>query len=207
MLFKGTTAQETDSSPFFLNMTSWTWADYENVVSNHMNTFDKKLVDLTLQMYPSKTITPEYQFTTLSSDIRVTCGNDLMALQASNNNKSPVYRYIVTAVPSQPVHILNMPFPSSYSFHMLDALAFFGSLKYYITPLSQSDIDLTKNMRREALSFIKLGIPASALRGGWKPFPNSTALVGSDTKINETYHGQQCHFWLTEGFFGYSWIN
>ena len=204
----GTTAQENDFSPFYQNMTKWNWTDYEGIVLEHMYPFGIDVADTALKMYPMNEMTPEYQFTTLSSDIRVTCGNNIMAIYASQNTKSPVYRYIVTAFPSKPVHILGMPFPSSYSFHMLDALAFFGSLKDYINPLSQSDIDLGSNVRREVLWFTRYGMPYSAFRTGtWKQYPNSTGLLGSVTEVVSDYHGPQCNFWLMKGFFGYSWIN
>jgi len=186
-------------------MKLWTWADYEKHVRGHIGTFGEEMVQRALRYYPNNTVTPEYQYTSLGADIRVNCPNDIMSLSAAVSSESPIYRYVVTSTPSSPVHVLGAPFPSSYSFHMWDLYAYFGSIKDYIKPPAQSDMLFQANMRREVLSFIHNGKPFSKT---WTPFPQSTALLsGSTITMTTEYHREQCNLWNTNGFFNYAWIN
>ncbi|KAL0168804.1 hypothetical protein M9458_037026, partial [Cirrhinus mrigala] len=50
--------------------------------------------------------------------------------------KSPVYRYLVTYTPSKQANASSwLPFPSRFSFHLLDSLAFFGGLEMVLGTL------------------------------------------------------------------------
>jgi len=185
-------------------MNTWTWDVYEEHVGNKFGTFGGNTVETALKMYPRGVISPEYQFTSIASDIRVNCANDVMAMAAAESFKAPVYRYIVTCTPSKPVHILGMPFPSSYSFHMWDVFAFFGVVGDFIKEPTEEDLQWQRNVQAEILSFVKTGEPKSA---EWAPFPGSTALLSGTTTPASGYHVEECKYWLNNGFFNYAWIN
>lgn len=74
--------------------------------------------------------------------------------------RSPVYRYVVTHTPSAPVGATGdlLPFPSRFSFHMLDVLAFFGSLEAILgTPLAAADRSYAELITRHLLTFARTG--------------------------------------------------
>lgn len=74
--------------------------------------------------------------------------------------RSPVYRYVVTYTPSGPVSTSSglVPFPSRFSFHCLDAVAFFGGLELILgkTP-SDQDRRFQNLITRNLVSFAKTG--------------------------------------------------
>lgn len=79
--------------------------------------------------------------------------------------KSPVYRYVVTHTPSSAVNTSVqdlVPFPSRFSFHMLDSLAFFGGLEAFLEkPLSAKDKEFQDLYRHHLVHFAKEGRTAA----------------------------------------------
>ena len=73
--------------------------------------------------------------------------------------KSPVYRYVVTYTPSSAVNTSGqdlVPYPSRFSFHMLDTLAFFGGLGPVLEkPLSANDTEFQYLFRHHLVHFAK----------------------------------------------------
>jgi hypothetical protein len=58
---------------------------------------------MALKMYPvTGNLTARYQWASMASDIRMYCGNNLLALMAAKTFRSPVYLYINTNNPSKP---------------------------------------------------------------------------------------------------------
>lgn len=190
--------------PFDITLSNWTWQQYEEHVNTTIGTFGHQILQTMQKLYPSNHISPEFQMTSMASDIRANCPNDVLALHAASSLQSPVYRYVVTSWPSVPVHPVKLPFPAKYSFHMWDVFAFFGFIPDYIKQPSQSDISFQQMVQREVLSFVKTGSPAT---GEWGPYPNSVALLGNSTEFTRAYNPVQCEFLLQNGFFSYSWIN
>lgn len=74
--------------------------------------------------------------------------------------RSPVYRYVVTHTPSAPVNPTGdlLPFPSRFSFHMLDVVGLFGSLEAILgKPLAQADHSYTKLITQHLVTFARTG--------------------------------------------------
>lgn len=159
-----------------------------------------------LKLYPQGVIDPEYQFTSLGSDIRVNCPTEVLALQTATYFRSPVYRYIVTYWPSTPVHALGLPFPAKYAFHSLDLFAFFGLMPNYIKNPQCSDMDFQQNVRKEVLHFVKTGHPYSSPMP-WDEYPSKTGVFTTMTDAVSAYNPIQCQYLLMKGFFSYAWIN
>ncbi|XP_046342029.2 neurotactin-like [Haliotis rufescens] len=194
-----TTGQEVDrwTTP---DIASWTWDQYRSAIRRKLASFGSQIPDRLLELYPeSHNTTPELQYSEMTSDLRVTCPIDVVADVADSYFKSLTYRCVVTQWPSQRV-----PGHGRYSYHGWDSTAFFGTIDKLIPKPSQSDLDLTANLRREISAFVKTGEPASTT---WKPTKISTALLGSTTTVTNFYHRDQCTFLLRNGFFSYAWIN
>ena len=196
-LFTGSTGQEMDQADPPSGMKTWLQVDYEAFVHDHLDTFSKFISNMALKLYA---VTPElssrYQWASMVSDIRVNCGNNLLALIAAKTLTSPVYRYVDTYRPSQPIG------GSIYPFHLHDLYAFFGTSDQYISPLSGSDKRFDKNVRNEIISFVRHGHP---LTTSWERYPESTALISENMTMIKEYHGDECEFLLANGFFPYSW--
>lgn len=196
-------AQETDFAPATMDLDKWNWTTYEERVRQKLDTFGTSISMTALSIYPSGVETPEYQYTSMSSDVRVSCGTDVFSEKASVHFKSPVYRYVVTARPSAAVKLFGLSFPVRYAFHGLDIVAYFGTLKE-ILPLKQQDNLFVSNIRREALYFVKNGRPISP---EWTVFPNKTAIIDSQVTYTKKYAEDKCNFWLKNNFYSYSWVN
>ena len=196
----GSTGQEMDQANPPSGMNSWSTVDYEKFVHDHLDTFSKYISTMTLKLYP---VTPEmtsrYQWASLVSDIRVNCGNNLLALIAAKTMTSPVYRYVDTNRPSKP---WGGSGGSIYPFHTHDLYALFKTSDQYISPLSESDKLFENNVRNEIISFVRHGQP---LTSSWKRYPETTALVSENVTIIKEYHGEECEFLFANGFFPYSW--
>ncbi|XP_069132142.1 para-nitrobenzyl esterase-like [Argopecten irradians] len=201
-LIVGTTAQETDFAIFPDKLVNK--STYEEYVLRNLGTFGTDIAKMALRLYPVGKESVRHQFTTMVSDVRTGCGNDVMALWAAVNTNSSVYRYVVTSQPSKPVRPFGIASDTSLSFHAWDSYAFFGTLPEIIAHPSSSDIMFEANIRREILSFVETGSPYSK---GWLPFPGNVAILSDDTTIASGYHAYQCDFWMQNGFFDYSWVN
>ncbi|CAJ1049936.1 para-nitrobenzyl esterase [Xyrichtys novacula] len=160
----GTTAQEADFSPAAENISMWTWGDYEWFVTEKLQTFSKSLPKDALDLYPhsepcpTKDRCPERAYTTMVTDIRNTCPNNDLALRAAAALNSPVYRFVVTYTPSGPVNSSGnlLTFPSRFSFHCLDIVAFFGGLEGALgKPLSDKDKNFQDLITHHVVNFAK----------------------------------------------------
>lgn len=91
---------------------------------------------------------------------------------------SPVYRYVVTHTPSGPVNTTNglLSFPSRFSFHCLDALAFFGELDRFLPkPLSPQDRSFQQLFTHHLVHFTKTGTgSAGSLSVNWFCFKQTS---------------------------------
>ncbi|XP_035507854.1 para-nitrobenzyl esterase [Morone saxatilis] len=86
----GTTEQEADFSPPAGNISTWTWGDYQWFVKDKLQSFGENLTKEALELYPSSEPCPttdrcpERSYTTMVSDIRVTCPNNDLAGRAAD---------------------------------------------------------------------------------------------------------------------------
>ncbi|KAK2854327.1 hypothetical protein Q5P01_006988 [Channa striata] len=208
----GTTEQEVDFSPPARNISEWTYGDYDWFVTEKLKSFNESLPKKALDLYPrsapcpTRDRCPERAFTTMVSDVRVTCPNNDLAQKAAAALKSPVYRYLVTHTPSGPVNtsIDFLPFPSRFSFHCLDVLAFFGGLELVLgKPLSDQDKSFQDLLTRHLVDFAKTG----KMRGEWSEYPAATALLNNTIYVQQNYSAAHCELWKQSGLFAYAWSN
>ena len=204
----GTTAQEIDMNPApGGQIETWNMDDLRKYVHRKLRTFNPSYSNRSLELYKTDVkmqYLAEYIFSTMTTDLRITCGNDIMAGKMSRAFNSNVYRYIVTSFPSEPVSVFGYDFKAKFAFHAWDTYAFFGTFRY-ILGTRGSDADFQYTLRRNIMHFVEEGRPADDT---WKAYKyNVTALIGRDLKANATYHKEQCDFWINKGFFPYSWIN
>ncbi|XP_051919900.1 para-nitrobenzyl esterase isoform X1 [Hippocampus zosterae] len=208
----GTTEQEVDFSPSPENISMWTWGDYKWFVTEKLKSFSENLPKAALELYPSSDPCPttdrcpERAYTTMVSDIRVTCPNNDLAQKAAAALRSPVYRYVVTHTPSGAVNttIPLMPFHSRFSFHCLDIIAFFGGLELVLgKPLSYLDKSFQDLVTQHLVNFAKTG----KMVDGWSAYPAATALLSSKLLFVNEYSAARCQLWKENGLFAYAWIN
>ena len=146
----------------------------------------------------------------MATDVRVTCGTEIMTRKLAAAQSSPVYRYVVTSWPSSPVNPFEFPFSSKFAFHAWDTYAFFNTFRYIMD--AKGDDEAFKDVLREnVMEFVDTGRVSEPT---WSPVghindsvPVVTALISSTIKVNESYHKEQCEFWNKNGFFPYSWVN
>ena len=202
----GTTAQETDLGPAERDIASWNQSTYQDKVYRKLSTFSDAIAKMALMLYPVDNRSAEYQYTSMTTDLRMACGNDLASLVLAKSFSSPVYRYVATYMPSIPVaYHLYDTFVARYSAHMLDLYGFYGTMDSLMrVPPATADKAWETNMRRELLNFIKTGNPYTY---SWRPFPEKTATLDIASYVTDGYHTAECMFWLANGFFSYSWIN
>uniref|UniRef100_A0A1A7YMI6 Carboxylic ester hydrolase n=1 Tax=Iconisemion striatum TaxID=60296 RepID=A0A1A7YMI6_9TELE len=206
----GSTEQEADFSPPAGNISTWTWGDYHWFVTDKLKTFSKDLPGKALELYPSsapcptRDRCPERAYTTMVSDIRVTCPNNDLARRAAEALSSPVYRYVVTHTPSSPVKTSNslLWFPSRFSFHCLDILAFFGDLELFLESLSDEDRSFQKLITQHLVNFAKTG----KMGADWPKYPSATALLSSNLVLQNS-SSPRCDLWKENGLFAYAWMN
>ena len=162
------------------------------------------MANTSLTLYPWEK-DAEYVFTTMTSDVRLICGTELLANMASEALTSDVYRYVVESFPSSPVSGSGSSFDSSYAFHSWDSLAFFWSFDQLFNHRpNREDEKFGEIIQTEMANFAKTGKPSDK---NWYLYPNVTALISSDIMYTDAYHKHQCAFWIENGFLPYSWIN
>jgi len=207
-LIIGTTAHEINIQPV-KNFANSTWEDYSSYVKAKLLPFVGGNVSQVLSMY-NKTLPDgssaslQFAYTSMASDIRLTCPNNVLALNASRAFNSSVYRYIVTNAPSSPINLIG--FSATFAIHMWDLVALFGFPPAFHYNPSPKDLRFMRNLRREFGKFIHDDLKDSY----WKQYPEHTALfTNSGVKVlnKDGYHKQECDFWLDNGFFSYAWIN
>uniref|UniRef100_A0A3B3Y008 Carboxylic ester hydrolase n=1 Tax=Poecilia mexicana TaxID=48701 RepID=A0A3B3Y008_9TELE len=199
-------------SPPAGNISEWTWGDYSWFVTEKLQSFGPGLPKDALDLYPSSAPCPttvrcpERAFTTMVSDIRVTCPNNDLARRAAAALSSPVYRYVVTHTPSGPVNTSSglLPFPSRFSFHCLDVLAFFGGLDRFLAkPLSPQDRSFQQLFTHHLVNFAKTGRMAAA----WPEYPSAIALLSEKLEVKKNHSFTRCELWEKNGLFAYAWMN
>ena len=205
-LIIGTTAQEIDVQPV-VSFTNSGYGKYQKYVEEKLRPFLGNDVSKVLDMYNDSLAIGEsfqFAFSSLTSDLRETCPNNVLALNASKGFHSSVYRYVVTNKPSAPINLFG--FSASFACHMWDEVAFFGfPVEFNYTP-SEKDKKFMADLRRELGEFIHKG---TVKEESWREYPESTALFTDDgvSVPKEEYHKKECDFWLGQGFFSYGWIN
>ena len=205
-LIIGTTAQEIDVQPL-VSFTSSSYGKYRKHVEEKLRPFLGNDVSKVLDMYNDSLAmgdSVQFAFSSMASDLRETCPNNVLALNASKGFHSSVYRYVVTNRPSEPINLFG--FPSSFAFHMWDEVAFFGFPVELNYKPSKKDKEFMMDLRRELGEFIHKG---ALKEDSWREYPESTALF-TDNGVSvpkEEYHKKECDFWLEQGFFSYGWIN
>lgn len=209
----GSTEQEVDFAPAAQNMSTWTWEDYQWAVTEKLSTFSEGLARGALQLYPSSRPCPtsdrcpERAYTTMTSDLRVTCPNHDLAKRAAAALKSPVYRYVVTHTPSRAITPTEfLAFPSRFSFHCLDAYALFQGLEPLLgTPLPEADQRFQDLITHHLTHFAKQG----QMEGAWPEFPEAFALLSESLEVvhSDSELLSRCAFWETNGLYDYAWTN
>ena len=205
-LIIGTTAQEIDIQPL-KKFSNSDFGDYQNHVKQKLGPFLGNGVSKVLSMYNESLAdgkSLQFAYSSMVSDLRETCPNNVLALNASKGFKSPVYRYVMTNSPSAPIDLFG--FPATLACHQWDQVAFFGFPKELNYTPSEKDKRFMNDLRREFGEFIYKG---SVKDKSWKEYPESTALF-TDNGVSvpiEEYHKRECDFWIEKGFFSYGWIN
>jgi carboxylesterase type B len=208
LFISGTTAQEVDVAPFPSEILNWTWQtnDYKDHVTKKLGTFNNMIGRTALSLYPANVSTPEFQFTTMVTDVRTGCGTDYLATVLASGNKSPVYRYIATYyTKGQSAKPFASKYPVNYAYHGIDLFGFFQTMNVVLgTAPGSLDTRWENRVQSEIMAFVRTGSPAT---GDWVQYPDVTAELDTETKTFRSYHAAQCEFWLQNGFFSYSWIN
>ncbi|XP_052777949.1 para-nitrobenzyl esterase-like [Mya arenaria] len=202
----GTTSHEVDLEPIPQEVGNWTWADnkYQDYVRNALHPFGAVVAKTALKLYQENVQTPEFQLTSMVTDLRSTCGNHYLALVMATSFTSPVFRYIAGYAPSIPMKAFGEMLPAQYAFHGIDMFAYYKTMGLMIDNMTDADRQWEVNVQQEVLSFVSTGIPFTA---DWGMFPGRTAVLSENTTVTAGYHTAECLFWLTNGFFSYSWIN
>ena len=192
-----------DFEPFPKDLLDWNHVDYERNIDDHFNNFGGNTSGYIRALYPYKE-NGQYSFTTVTSDVRVTCGVQEVANIMAQSGRT-VYHYVVTSYPSSPTHAFHAPWQAKYAFHGWDTYAFFQHFNLFLTGRpTDTDwqfADIIVNMGQSLAETGTVGYDS------WQPMPNHTALVSSDIKIQDAYHPTQCAFFMDRGFFVYSWMN
>jgi hypothetical protein len=218
VMFSGVTAQEVDMHPApGPEIEKWTSKKLHDYVHQHLGAFDASFVNESLALYPEPELgderaekyAQEYIFSTMASDARVVCGNEVLVRSLSGSLMSPVYRYVVTAWPSSPAEVFDSGFRAKFAFHGIDIFAFLGTLRGVVGGGGDAGQDdrLRDTMRENVMRLVHDGKVANSRWISATPTNVTTALLGPYVTIVDSYHKAQCRFWNDNGFFNYTWIN
>ena len=202
-IYTGTTAQEVDLDPEpGETLLTWSADDLHMNVERRLDAFAVGLANRTLSQYlqdSSRKVDAELVYTSIATDMRVTCGNNRLALLASEAMTSPVYRYVTTACPSSRVRLRGSSFEPKYSFHGVDMFAFMDSI-------GEIPDSFTRLLRNNIKSFANTGAPQDA---DWLPYPLSVAILSEHLQVSAQYETFDCVTWKEEieHFSNYSWTN
>ena len=204
LTFTATTAQEPDLAPFDPTISTWSWPHYTATVRSQLTPFSPDVAETALELYPSRdSFTPEYQYSSLVADLRVTCPVHVLANATDLRFRSPVFRAVVTAAPSNPVNLFNVS-AAHYAFHGWDLIVFFGNFQGFGFQPSAMDLGFQKVLRQQVMAFARNGRPEAPV---WDTALRCTALLSDHVFPVEHYNKNRCDFWLGHGFFSYAWIN
>ena len=110
--------QEIDIQPV-ISFTNWSYGKYRKHVEEKLQSFLGNDVSKVLDMYNDSLVIGEpfqFAYSSLVSNLRETCPNNVLALNASKGFHSSVYRYVVTNGPSAPINLVG--FPAKFACHM-----------------------------------------------------------------------------------------
>ncbi|OCT81986.1 hypothetical protein XELAEV_18024494mg [Xenopus laevis] len=163
--------KELDRLPPYANLSQWSEEDYQWFIKEYCT-------------QPKQCI--EKVFTTMVLDVRATCPKYEVAEKAAGALSGPIYRYVITYIPSAPVKPNDFfPYLSWFAFHMLDTLGFLwhsglglGS-KYRVCPCFPE---------------------AGKMPDNCPEYPNKTTLQSTKLSAESDYHSNQ-------SMFQYAWIN
>jgi hypothetical protein len=195
-------AQEVDVAPLPEALEKWNWKQYDDYVSEKLGLFHTvDLVEQTLTHYPHK-VSPEFQLTSLISDIRYTLPLHAVSQVVGNLSSSPVYRYVSTFYPLNPSP--NRSGVQNYAFQGMDILAFFGS-SLNITDNPNSVLSFIGIIQKTVRTFAHTGqLP------NWAQFPSSTIVISSQSDTSDKcvikslgyfYKMTEFEFWRLHGLF------
>lgn len=183
--------------PFDLDIRNWTWSRYESEVRKRLAPFGEDVADTALELYPPEDqLTPEYQYTSMVSDIRFTCPTDAMADAAAALSHAPVYRAVVTSFPSHPITVLHSLWRPTYAFHSWDLLAFFGDFAALRFTPEKLDLDFQRVLRQQVMTLARDGQPEAPV---WQPFHSCTALLSDHVFPVDHFNRDRCSYWLKKG--------
>ncbi|TST73087.1 Neurotactin [Bagarius yarrelli] len=236
-LVVGTAEQETDFSPPMTNISTWTWGDYHWFLSENLRPFGEDVLLQALRLYnssapcPINDRCPERLYTTLVSDMRASCPSNHLATKVAGAIKSPVYRYLVTYTPSKAADSSTwLPYPSRFSFHMMDSLAFFGGLESALGTVTSKDDAFRQTLTKYFVQFAKEGehhslsqmaqmeilkrskkepaiYPTGKMPEDWPEFPSQTALLNETLSAARNPFAERCALWEKNHFYSNAWIN
>ena len=197
-------AQEIDDDPYQHNISKWDWNTYDNYISKKLGEIRSTAIikQFTSKYYPHER-NPEYQFTSMVSDMRAICPMDAVAKVVENYFDSPVYRYVMTYTPVKNITMQNMT--KNYAFGGLDMYSFFGSYDKISGYASVGDSDLTKYLRDVVSKFAK----GQQLEPEWDTFPGKTNIISERSRVLKDYYkSDECAFFQRNGFFpDFAWMN
>lgn len=171
-----------------------------------LDQFNDVVAETALKLYPENVKTPEFQLTSMTTDVRLTCASNYLANILAAAFASPVYRYIATYyTKEQSAKPFGVNHPVNYAYHGIDVFGFFNTMHYVLAQSpGMSDIVWQQNVQSEVMAFVNTGKPAVS---GWLAYPEAIAELDTTTMVHRSYHAAQCEFWLKNGFFSYAWIN
>ncbi|RWS15414.1 acetylcholinesterase-like protein [Dinothrombium tinctorium] len=211
-LLVGTAEQAIEFWPGPSDLRLWSWAQYEKYVTTSLDSFGPNLSQIALKLYPQmgsdvfanqsivEQSNPELQYATMVSDIRQSCPIDVFSLNVSRSFKSPLFRYIVKAHPSDSVRIYD--YKSKYSFHLWDVIAFFDQIDKFIRQPTEEDYEFRDQMQNLVTNFVRQTNGEFL----WSPYPESVAFVSSNISTHSPYHNERCDIWLQHRLDSYVWI-
>ena len=188
---------------------SWTLDELNATLASHLDPFKDGLANRTLVKYLQSArrgaVDAERVYTTIATDLRVTCGNDRLAHAASQALTSHVYRYVATACPTSRVSVPGSSFEPKYSFHGVDLFAFIDSIRE-VSDASHGARSFSRLLRENLRQFAKTG---SMHHSHWLRYPDSVALIGERLHVPHANELCNCSFWKGEisDFHKYFWAN
>lgn len=205
----GTSAQAANIWPGPDDLYKWEWGQLTKYVVTSLSSFVPNISHDALYLYNvsecNDFTTPEEVYSSMVSDLRQTCPIDRMSQSLANSSISHVYRYVVQATPSLPMKVTR--YPSSYAFHLWDAIAFFDHMEHYLDSPTPSDFTFRDELHRLVRAFVRSAGHRDPVPG-WKPFPANVALIKKDNvTIVQSYHKDKCSFWRKNGFEEFAWVS
>lgn len=191
-----------DDIPVPPDLGAWNFTAYDKHVHNKLDPFstDANGIATSALIFYSHHRTPEYQLTSMVSDIRALCPlNDLLKVVASKYD-APVYRYVVQRLPDEKIESENA---AMYAFHNVDLYAFFDTLSNFAESTSLKDMSFKKVLQSTVLEFVRTG-----KLDGWQLYPTGLAVLSDSRDLLGTFYQDKCEFWRAKDFLEkFAWMN